>query len=136
LQRIFSCAPQLKTLRAIKSSSDVDVDEDDWIFNRLFITWATFEALANIAGSTICALQDVSVIRPGKSVCPSIFGRFLALRRLQCGMFPHFKSPEKTVKKYYLSTLESIQLWACHSSFLDILTMMEYVIPFFDEQFR
>jgi hypothetical protein len=45
-------------------------------------------------------------------------------------MFPHFDKAPGMVQKHYLSALESIQLWACHSSFLDILSLMEYVVLF------
>ena len=114
LRRIFSCAPNLQHLHAIKSPSDTDVDDDGWTFNRIFLTWDTFERIANIAGTSICTLQDVSVIRAEAPVCPSIFGRFLALRRLHCGMSPHFNLDVNVVQRHYLSNLESIQLWTSH----------------------
>ena len=128
LRRIFSHSPNLQHLRAIKSVSDTDVGDEGWTFNRLFITWDTFERIAHIAGRSICTLQDISVVRTEEPVCPSVFGWFLALRHLHCGMSPHFNVDVNVMQRHSLSNLQSIQLWTCHPSFLDVLTFMECVM--------
>ena len=94
--------------------------------NRIYmtLTGASFDALAHTAGSTIVAIDNV-FINPDNAelLSPALFNKFLVLRSLDCQISAPFDSTED-ISPHCLSTLESIRLWACDSSFLDILSRM------------
>jgi hypothetical protein len=126
--QILSCSSQLTQVRCIRLA---DEDEDDYVWRFFLLTWANFEQLATAAGSTVIILQGIAIEDdPQRQFSPSIFGRFHHLRSLECRMTMRFTTDTYNTLSDYLPVIESLRIWHCDSSFLDVLSRMKYVVAF------
>jgi hypothetical protein len=128
ITQIFSRSPQLTWLCALKTS--VDDYYGGTLSESLIITWESFVALADTAGPVLDTLEDVYInANSQESLSPSIFDRFSVLRSLRCCMNARFIATNSILPQC-LSSLVSLRLWGCDSSFLNVLSYMEYVKSF------
>jgi hypothetical protein len=132
--QIFLRSPQLTRLCALKTSADNDDDiygYEGTLSESLMIDWESFVALADTAGPVLDTLEDVYITAySDEGQSPSIFDRFSVLRSLRCFMDVCFISGTNSISPHCLSSLVSLRLWGCNSSFLDVLSCMEYVKSF------
>jgi hypothetical protein len=126
IHQILLCSPRLTRICGVQFSSDTDSENVEDGMNALHIPWYSFEALAHTSGPVIEAIEDVFITGVvSNTPCPSIFGRFSALRSLKCQISAQFMGNIDKVSPSYLSNLVSLCLWLHNSSFLDVLSSLE-----------
>jgi hypothetical protein len=128
---ILSLSPQLTRISALKFPDD-GIDYRWILKHSLLISWSSFEAIAHAAGSVLESLDDIFIKadKPQTLQCPSVFGNFSVLRSLRCSISTRFQVVKDSISAHHLSTLECLRIWACHSSFLELLSCLKCVLKF------
>jgi hypothetical protein len=121
---IFSQSTRLTRLCAMKVSGDYS--RNIFSIKSFPISWENFGILANTAGPVLDTLEDVFIYGDAQQFLgPSIWGQFSILRSLECSMHVRFIFATGSISPHHLSSLVSLNLRFCDSSFLDVLSCMK-----------
>ena len=98
-----------------------------WLFPRAVfsLTWETFCLLANTAGPSLIAFEDILIDRTMELHTPNLFYPFTALRSLFWDCSTKFNVDNGVVLKDCFPCLETLRISRCDPSFLELLTRIE-----------
>lgn len=121
LERLINLMPELQQLRGIDdepSRTEMAVET---------IKWAVFESFARLAGHSLVVLRTVAIAAPYNPKSPAIFENFGRLRHLDWYSDTVFSQEPDKVSPRCLASLEQLDVFQCHETFLSALTHMRYI---------